>query len=62
MVGSWGGLHVWKAAGTGMKEVFRRCLATAVRRSNGTYVPAERWASTEEGRKEGAAGSHSDEP
>lgn len=30
-----------------MREVFRRCLATAVRRRDGTDVPEERWASTE---------------
>lgn len=46
-----------------MREVLRRCLATAVRRRNGTYVPVERWASTEKGRRvPSAAGSHRDEP
>ena len=62
LTGSWDGLHVWKAAGVGMREVLRRCLATAMRRRNCTHVPAERWAPTEERRRVlSTAGSHRDE-
>lgn len=57
LAGSWDALDVWKAAGAGMREVFRRY--PAIKRRNGTYVPAARWASTEEGREvPSTAGSH----
>lgn len=57
--GRWSRLDVWKAAGAEVREVFRRCLATAMRRRN---VPAGSSASTEEGKRvSNAAGSHRDE-
>lgn len=56
----WDGLCVWKAVGAGMRGVFRRCVVTGLRRRNGLYVPAERWASTEEGRRVPSTGGSSE--